>query len=110
MPTTRSEAARGSRWLVLAPARRRRSRNEAPSPVDHASCAKCGGRPSPPRRQDRQPSALAAFSVERTKSLESGGTHASQRRPPAEDRQTALADFTEGHDDWSSDWEWPDPE
>ncbi len=60
--------------------------------------------------EDRQPGALAAFSGERTKSLESGGTHASQRRPPAEDRQTALADFTEGHDDWSSDWEWPDPE
>src|SRR5712692_10492918 len=60
--------------------------------------------------EDRQPGALAVFSGERTKSLESGGTHASQRRPPAEDRQTALADFTEGHDDWSSDWEWPDPE
>jgi hypothetical protein len=57
--------------------------------------------------EDRQPGALAAFSGERTKSLESDRT-ASQRRPPAEDRQTSLADFTEGHFESSSSvWDWP---
>ena len=60
--------------------------------------------------EDRPLGALAAFSGERTKSLESDGTHPSQRRPPAQDRQTASADFTEGHNAWSSDWEWPDSE
>ena|SRR6266851_3357949 len=56
--------------------------------------------------EDRQPGALAAFSGERPKSLESDRTHASQRKPSAEDRQTTSADFSDwDRPDWDlSDW------
>jgi hypothetical protein len=60
--------------------------------------------------EDRQPGALVASSGERTKLLENDPTCPGRRRPPAENRQTTLADFNAGNFEWSSGWEWPDSE